>query len=114
MAGEKSGRVQGWNGERVTVGSRMVLSAVGRVSRMRGVQDSASGAWNGVGGAMNWRPKVRAWATLAFAAAVQWLFMMPSYRQGEPSMAGKTAEDFAVTKDGGRRDCGIFARNSWC
>ena len=26
--------------------------------------------------------------------------MMPSYRQGEPSMAGKTAEDFAVTKDG--------------
>jgi len=49
---------------------------------------------------MNWRPKVRAWATLAFAAAVQWLFMMPSYRQGEPSMAGKTAEDFAVTKDG--------------
>ena len=29
-----------------------------------------------------------------------WLFMMPSYRQGEPSMAGKTAEDFAVTKDG--------------
>src|SRR6516162_362050 len=45
MAGKKSGRVQEWNGKRVTVGSRMVLCAVGRVSRMRGVQDSASGAW---------------------------------------------------------------------
>ena len=55
---------------------------------------------NGVGGAMNWRPKVRAWATLAFAAAVLWLFTMPGCRQGEPSMAGKTAEDFAVTRDG--------------
>src|SRR5215469_15294994 len=66
MAGKKSGRVPEGNGKRVTVGSGMVLCAVGRVSRMRGVQDSASGAWER---RMNGRPKVRAWATLAFAGS---------------------------------------------
>ena len=28
------------------------------------------------------------------------LFALPSYRQGEASIAGKTAEDFALTMDG--------------
>lgn len=33
---------------------------------------------------------------MAFVAAVFYVFMMPSYRQGEPSIAGKNAEDFPV------------------
>jgi len=37
---------------------------------------------------------------MALAAAVLIVFAMPSYRQGEPSIAGKKAEDFVVTVDG--------------
>jgi peroxiredoxin len=37
---------------------------------------------------------------MALAAAVLIVFAMPSYRQGEPSLAGKKAEDFVVTVEG--------------
>jgi cytochrome c biogenesis protein CcmG, thiol:disulfide interchange protein DsbE len=40
------------------------------------------------------------WAVMAFVAAVLYAFTMPSYRQGEPSNAGKRAEDFALTLEG--------------
>ena len=40
------------------------------------------------------------WTALALGVTVLVLFAMPSYRQGEASIAGKTAEDFAVTLDG--------------
>ena len=40
--------------------------------------------------------RAAAWATMLFAAAVLYAFTMPSYRQGEPSVAGKKAEDFEV------------------
>lgn len=50
--------------------------------------------------AMNWKRRFVAWATMAFAAAVLWVFTMPSYRQGEPSLAGKPAQDFVVTSQG--------------
>ena len=99
MAGKKSGRVQEWNGKRVTVGSGMVLCAVGRVSRMRGVQDSASGAWERSRWSDELEPKVRAWATLAFAAAVLWLFTMPGYRQGNRRWPARRQKIF-VTRDG--------------
>lgn len=49
---------------------------------------------------MGWGRRLVAWATMAFAAAVLWVFTMPSYRQGEPSIAGKAAEDFLVTSQG--------------
>jgi len=44
--------------------------------------------------------KVAAWGALAFAAAVIVLFAMPSYRQGEASLAGKTAENFSLQLSG--------------
>ena len=44
--------------------------------------------------------KLIAWGALALAAAVLLLFAMPSYRQGESSVAGKTAPDFPVTING--------------
>lgn len=44
--------------------------------------------------------KVLAWTGLALAAAILVVFALPSYRQGEASIAGKTAPDFAVTLDG--------------
>jgi cytochrome c biogenesis protein CcmG, thiol:disulfide interchange protein DsbE len=47
-----------------------------------------------------WSRRLGAWATMAFAAAVLWAFTMPSYRQGEPSIAGKDAQDFQVTTQG--------------
>ena len=50
---------------------------------------------------MSWGRRLAAWATMAFAAAVVWVFTMPSYRQGEPSLAGKAADDFVV-KVGGK------------
>jgi cytochrome c biogenesis protein CcmG/thiol:disulfide interchange protein DsbE len=50
--------------------------------------------------AMNGKRWFVAWATMAFAAAVLWVFIMPSYRQGEPSIAGKPAQDFVVTSQG--------------
>jgi cytochrome c biogenesis protein CcmG/thiol:disulfide interchange protein DsbE len=49
---------------------------------------------------MTWKRRIVAWATMAFAAAVLWVFTMPSYRQGEPSVAGRKAEDFSVMVGG--------------
>jgi peroxiredoxin len=40
------------------------------------------------------------WAALALAAAIILIFALPSYRQGEASIAGKTAENFPLTLDG--------------
>ena len=39
--------------------------------------------------------KVLVWAALAAAAGIILVFALPSYRQGEASIAGTTAEDFA-------------------
>lgn len=44
--------------------------------------------------------RVLVWAGLAFGLTVLLLFALPSYRMGEASIAGKTAEDFALTVDG--------------
>ena len=44
--------------------------------------------------------KLLAWGALAFAAAVLVFFAMPTYRQGEASVAGKTAPDFPMTFSG--------------
>ena len=44
--------------------------------------------------------KLANWAGLAVAAAVILVFAMPSYRQGEASVAGTTAHDFPLTLDG--------------
>src|SRR5437899_12864964 len=40
------------------------------------------------------------WAALALGVGMLLLFALPSYRQGEASIAGKTADDFALTIDG--------------
>src|SRR5437660_12200290 len=40
------------------------------------------------------------WAALALGVGILILFALPSYRQGEASIAGKTADDFALTIDG--------------
>jgi cytochrome c biogenesis protein CcmG, thiol:disulfide interchange protein DsbE len=48
------------------------------------------------------RRKLAGWAAVAFAGSVLWGFMTPSYRQGEPSIAGKHAEDFQVELAGKR------------
>lgn len=40
--------------------------------------------------------KIAAWGVVAFAALVLVFFAMPSYRQGEASIAGKTAQDFPL------------------
>jgi len=40
------------------------------------------------------------WAALAVGVSMLLLFALPSYRQGEASIAGKTADDFALTLDG--------------
>jgi cytochrome c biogenesis protein CcmG, thiol:disulfide interchange protein DsbE len=40
------------------------------------------------------------WAVLALGVGILLLFALPSYRQGEASIAGKTADDFALTIDG--------------
>jgi len=44
--------------------------------------------------------KTAGYAALAVAVAIVVAFVMPSYRQGEASMAGKTALDFAIQLDG--------------
>jgi len=49
---------------------------------------------------MNWLRRLGAWATMIFAAGVLYVFTMPSYRQGEPSVAGKQAQDFQVRVEG--------------
>jgi len=40
------------------------------------------------------------WVGLALGVSVLLLFALPSYRQGEASIAGKMANDFALTLDG--------------
>src|SRR5213595_2095635 len=40
--------------------------------------------------------KIRAWAAVGIATLVLVLFAMPTYRQGEASIAGKTAQDFPL------------------
>ena len=44
--------------------------------------------------------KLANWSALAVAATVILIFALPSYRQGEASIAGKTAEDFPLVLDG--------------
>ena len=44
--------------------------------------------------------RLLAWAAVALAAAILVLFAMPSYRQGEASIAGKPALDFPLTLGG--------------
>jgi cytochrome c biogenesis protein CcmG/thiol:disulfide interchange protein DsbE len=44
--------------------------------------------------------KIAAWGAVAIAALVMVFFAMPSYRQGEASVAGKTAEDFSIELSG--------------
>ena len=45
---------------------------------------------------MGIRRKLTTWAALAVAAGIILIFALPSYRQGEASIAGKTAEDFQL------------------
>jgi cytochrome c biogenesis protein CcmG, thiol:disulfide interchange protein DsbE len=49
---------------------------------------------------MSWKRRMAAWAALGFAAALLGVFTMPSYRQGEASIAGRKAEDFSVMVNG--------------
>ncbi|HET8923494.1 MAG TPA: TlpA disulfide reductase family protein [Candidatus Acidoferrum sp.] len=44
--------------------------------------------------------KIAAWGVVAFAALVVVFFAMPSYRQGEASVAGKTARNFPLEISG--------------
>jgi thiol-disulfide isomerase/thioredoxin len=44
--------------------------------------------------------KLAIWAGVGLFAGVLVVFALPTYRQGEPSIAGKTAENFALTLDG--------------
>jgi cytochrome c biogenesis protein CcmG/thiol:disulfide interchange protein DsbE len=44
--------------------------------------------------------RLLAWTAVALAAAILVLFAMPSYRQGEASVAGKPAQDFSLTLAG--------------
>jgi cytochrome c biogenesis protein CcmG/thiol:disulfide interchange protein DsbE len=44
--------------------------------------------------------RIAGWAAVALAAAILVLFAMPSYRQGEASIAGKPAVDFPLTLAG--------------
>jgi peroxiredoxin len=44
--------------------------------------------------------KIAGYAAIALAIAIVLAFVMPSYRQGEASLAGKTAADFAIQLDG--------------
>jgi cytochrome c biogenesis protein CcmG, thiol:disulfide interchange protein DsbE len=41
-----------------------------------------------------------AWGSMGFAFAVLAFFTLPHYRQGESSVAGKTAQDFAIQLNG--------------
>lgn len=50
---------------------------------------------------MGWLRKMAAWGVMAFIALVFVIFAQPMYRQGEPTVAGKRAEDF-VTDIGGK------------
>jgi cytochrome c biogenesis protein CcmG/thiol:disulfide interchange protein DsbE len=44
--------------------------------------------------------KIMAWGSMIGAFAVIYFFTFPHYRQGESSIAGKTAEDFRLTLNG--------------
>jgi cytochrome c biogenesis protein CcmG/thiol:disulfide interchange protein DsbE len=44
--------------------------------------------------------RLLAWTAVALAAAILVLFAMPSYRQGEASIAGKPEQDFSLTLAG--------------
>src|SRR5215467_1878773 len=44
--------------------------------------------------------RVLVWTCLAVGVSVLVLFALPSYRQGEASIAGKAAEDFSFSVDG--------------
>jgi cytochrome c biogenesis protein CcmG/thiol:disulfide interchange protein DsbE len=44
--------------------------------------------------------RIAAWTAVALAAGILVLFAMPSYRQGEASIAGKPAPDFPLTLTG--------------
>ncbi len=46
------------------------------------------------------KEKILGWAGIVAALAVVYVFAMPSYRQGEPSVAGRRAPDFDVEMDG--------------
>lgn len=46
------------------------------------------------------KAKILSWAAVAAAFAVIYVFAMPSYRQGEPSVAGRHAPDFALEMNG--------------
>jgi cytochrome c biogenesis protein CcmG, thiol:disulfide interchange protein DsbE len=62
------------------------------------------------------------WAALALGVTILLLFALPSYRQGEASIAGKTANDFALTIDGKAQHLSDFRGRvvvlnfwaSWC
>jgi peroxiredoxin len=49
---------------------------------------------------MNLVRRIAGWAAVALAAGILVLFAMPSYRQGEASIAGKPAVDFSLTLAG--------------
>src|SRR5471030_1153816 len=49
---------------------------------------------------MKWDQKIKVWAALAAGFALILAFALPSYRQGEASVAGKTAGDFALNLSG--------------
>lgn len=44
--------------------------------------------------------RIRIWAALAIGVAIVVAFALPSYRQGEASLAGKTARDFPLDLSG--------------
>src|SRR3954451_8340505 len=44
--------------------------------------------------------KIMGWVAVIAAMAVVYVFAMPSYRQGEPSIAGRRAPDFVFQMDG--------------
>jgi len=46
--------------------------------------------------------KIMAWGSMGFAFAVLAFFTLPHYRQGESSVAGKTAEDIPLTLETGK------------
>lgn len=49
---------------------------------------------------MNFLRKLRIWGPFCVGLAVLVAFALPSYRQGEASIAGKTAEDFSMQMNG--------------
>jgi cytochrome c biogenesis protein CcmG/thiol:disulfide interchange protein DsbE len=46
------------------------------------------------------KAKIMGWVAVIAAMAVVYVFAMPSYRQGEPSIAGRRAPDFVFQMDG--------------